>query len=200
MSTSYLRPSLRAAAALVITTSPAWALDSGQVKGQTAATPDPITHPASEAPMQAAGSIHLPADWKLELFAAEPLLSDPVAMSFDERGRLYIALHHRNRHGTEDTREHRYWREDDQASRTVEDRLRYMEKWAAAGKRPMSYYTDIPDRIVCVEDRDGDGKAETSREIATFQEPLDGVNAGVLARKGDVWATCIPNLWHLKDS
>ncbi|NBV85478.1 MAG: hypothetical protein EBS01_04270 [Verrucomicrobia bacterium] len=99
MSTSYLRPSLRAAAALVITTSPAWALDSGQVKGQTAATPDPITHPASEAPMQAAGSIHLPADWKLELFAAEPLLSDPVAMSFDERGRLYIALHHRNRHG-----------------------------------------------------------------------------------------------------
>ncbi|NBV87131.1 MAG: hypothetical protein EBS01_12920, partial [Verrucomicrobia bacterium] len=104
------------------------------------------------------------------------------------------------RHGTEDTREHRYWREDDQASRTVEDRLRYMEKWAAAGKRPMSYYTDIPDRIVCVEDRDGDGKAETSREIATFQEPLDGVNAGVLARKGDVWATCIPNLWHLKDS
>ncbi len=170
------------------------------VKGQTATKPDPIAYPADGTAMQAARSIHLPADWKLELFAAEPLLSDPVAMNFDERGRLYIALHHRNRHGTEDSREHRYWREDDQAAHTVGDRLRYMEKWAAAGKKPMSYFTDIPDRIVCVEDRDGDGKADTSREIALFQEPLDGVNAGVLARKGDVWATCIPHLWHLKDS
>jgi quinoprotein glucose dehydrogenase len=177
----------------------AFGLDSGKVVRQQAEGVDPITHPASDLAAKAAPAISLPKGWKLDLYAAEPLLSDPVAMNFDERGRLYIALHHRNRYGTQDTREHRYWREDDQAVRTMEDRLSFMHKWAEAGKVPMSYYTHLPDRLVCIEDRNGDGVADISRELAKFQEPLDGANAGVLVRNGEVWVTCIPNLWHFKD-
>ena len=33
-----------------------------------------------------------------------------------------------------------------------------------------------------------------------FKDAADGIGAGVLARKGDVYFTCIPDLWRLRDS
>lgn len=156
----------------------------------------PLVQPASGEGERTRAALQLPAGVHAQLWAAQPLLADPVALSFDREGRLYVTEHHRNRHGTEDDREHRYWREDDFAARTVEDRLAFMQKWAAAGKRPMHFFTEIPDRLICLEDRDGDGRADTSRVLATFSEPLDGAHVGVLARDGDVWVTCIPYLWR----
>src|SRR3954470_2459944 len=35
-------------------------------------------------------SYHLPAGYKLELVAAEPLVQDPVAIDFDPDGRMYV--------------------------------------------------------------------------------------------------------------
>ncbi|HUR58667.1 MAG TPA: hypothetical protein VM029_13225, partial [Opitutaceae bacterium] len=144
-------------------------------------------------------ALKLPAGFRAEVWARHPLLADPVAIAFDGKGRLYVAEHHRNRHGTEDDREHRYWLDDDFAARSVEDRLAFMEKWAAAGKKPMRFYTEIPDRLVCIEDRDGDGRAETTRTLALFGDPLDGANVGVLPRDGEVWVTNIPHLWRFRD-
>src|SRR5262249_6923036 len=42
------------------------------------------------SPRDARASFQLPADLRIELVASEPQISDPVAMSFDERGRLYV--------------------------------------------------------------------------------------------------------------
>ena len=33
-----------------------------------------------------------------------------------------------------------------------------------------------------------------------FNDPAVGIGAGVLARKGDIWYTCIPGLWKLQDT
>lgn len=43
------------------------------------------------APAAAIGTFRLPVDLLIELVAAEPDVVDPVAISFDERGRLYVA-------------------------------------------------------------------------------------------------------------
>ncbi|HRE80948.1 MAG TPA: HEAT repeat domain-containing protein [Opitutaceae bacterium] len=160
----------------------------------------PLVESASPLAEQSLLTLRLPSGLKADLWAAEPLLGDPVALSFDRRGRLYVSEHHRNRHGTEDTREHRYWLEDDLAARTVDDRLAYMKRWAAQGKTPLSFYTEVPDRLICLEDRDGDGRADTTRVLAHYADPLDGANVGVLATDDDVWVTCIPHLWKFHDA
>ena len=50
-------------------------------------------------------------------------------------------------------------------------------------------------------DRDGDGKADTATVFADgFNDPAAGIGAGLLARKGEVWYTCIPWLWKLRDA
>lgn len=52
------------------------------------------TEKAGTGPMAAADavkSIHLPAGFKATLFAAEPELQQPIAMTFDTRGRMWVA-------------------------------------------------------------------------------------------------------------
>ena len=57
------------------------------------------------------------------------------------------------------------------------------------------------DQVRLLEDTTGSGKANKSTIFAGgFNHPLDGLAAGVLARDGDVYLTCIPNLWKLKDT
>jgi mono/diheme cytochrome c family protein len=66
---------------------------------ERSATPDhaAITHRAASAddapvltPAQTMASYRLPAGYKLELVAAEPLVQDPVAIDFDPDGRMYV--------------------------------------------------------------------------------------------------------------
>ena len=46
--------------------------------------------PAPLSPAESLRKIHVPAGFKVELVAAEPLLLDPVAFDWDERGRLWV--------------------------------------------------------------------------------------------------------------
>ena len=52
----------------------------------------PIAAKLSEplSPEESLKKIHVPAGFKVELVAAEPLLLDPVAFDWDERGRLWV--------------------------------------------------------------------------------------------------------------
>ncbi len=43
------------------------------------------------SPEEALASFELEAGYRIELAAAEPLIKDPVAIAFDDRGRLYVA-------------------------------------------------------------------------------------------------------------
>ena len=45
---------------------------------------------APVSPANAVGTFQIEPGFRIELAAAEPLVRDPVAMSFDERGRLYV--------------------------------------------------------------------------------------------------------------
>lgn len=161
----------------------------------------PLVQGASPRAAQARSALGLPEGIRATLWAAEPLLADPVAMSFDSQGRLYIAEHHRNRHGTEDTREHPIWLDEDRASRSVEERLAFMQRHAGKGAPAMSFYTELPDRLVRVSDSDGDGVADQSETLGQFQQAEDGPAAGVAcASDGSVWLTCIPHVWKMPAS
>jgi quinoprotein glucose dehydrogenase len=158
----------------------------------------PKIAPASDEAARASRTFRVPDGLKVELFAAEPMLANPVAFCLDEKGVAYVAETFRLHAGVTDTRNHMNWLDDDLASRTVADRVAMYRKYLGA---EFARYSTEHERVRRVVDRDGDGRADASTIFADgFNDPAAGIGAGVLARKGDVWYACIPWLWKLRDN
>jgi quinoprotein glucose dehydrogenase len=159
----------------------------------------PKIAPASDEALRALKTIRVPEGFTIDLFAAEPMLANPVAFGFDERGRVFVVETFRHTDGVTDTREHMNWLNDDLACRTVEDRIAMYRKYLTSEQ--FAHFGSEHDRIRLIEDRDGDGTADQATVFADgFHDVADGIGAGVLARKGDVWFTAIPHLWFLRDN
>ena len=77
---------------------------------------------------KARSAIFVQPGMKAEVWAAEPLMMNPVAFTFDEKGNAYVAETTRFGKGVPDTRGFMYWMEEDIGSRSVEDRLAMYEK------------------------------------------------------------------------
>ena len=132
---------------------------------------------------------------KVMVWAAEPTLANPVSFCFDEKGRMFVAETTRFSHGVPDTRDHRYWLDEDLANRSIDDLLAMYKKHKYQG------FEKYSDQVRMVWDSTGNGKADKSVVFAGgFNRPQDGLAAGVLARKGSVYLTCIPDLYVLKDT
>ncbi len=168
-----------------------------------AAEPEPDPAPprvlgASEEARQAIARFRVPQGYRIELFAAEPRLANPVAFALDERNRAYVAETYRVHAGVTDNRNHPNWVDRDLANRTTADRLAMFRD--DAGAKFLDEYGRSPDQIRFVEDRDGDGRADHSDIFAGgFHHPEDGIGSSVLVRGKDVWYTNIPHLWHFRD-
>jgi quinoprotein glucose dehydrogenase len=157
----------------------------------------PQPHAASDAGDRALAKMRLAPGLKASLWAAEPMLANPVALNFDNQGRCYLVETWRFEHGVIDIRSHMSWLDDDLACRTVEDRLQMVRRKMGPNARSFS---KMPDVVRLIEDRAGTGKADTSTVFAQFHDMADGVAAGVVVRKGNVYLTDIPNLWLLQDT
>lgn len=155
--------------------------------------------PASDEGQAAIAKMKAPEGFEVKLWAAEPLLANPVAMYVTDKGECYVAETFRIKSGVDDIRDHMDWLDDDVAARTVEDRVEYLRKhW---GERFEEVYTKDSERVRWVGDTDGDGRADKSTVFAEgFNAPADGLAAGVLEHRGKVYFTCMPSLWELSDS
>jgi len=152
---------------------------------------------------------------QVDVWAAEPLLANPVAFSFDDKGRAFIVETYRRRTSVPDIRKNTEWLEDTLGMRSVEDRVAFLKKTLAPNLKlkPTKTREDIntdgqfdwkdwateSERVKLVEDADGDGKADVWSVFAEgFRSVETGTAAGVLARGDDVWFACIPDLWHFR--
>ena len=160
---------------------------------------DPPIAEASGEPANALAGFTLPEGVSGSVWAAEPLFANPVAFDLDHRGRAFVCETFRQKEGVEDNRSHMDWLRADLSAMTVEDRAAYMRAYVEDAD---ARYTAEQDRIRLVTDADGDGRADGSTVFAGgFDSLLTGTGAGVLARpNGDVYYTCIPDLWRLKDT
>ncbi|MES2792409.1 MAG: PVC-type heme-binding CxxCH protein [Planctomycetota bacterium] len=159
---------------------------------------NPEVSPASDEGENAIKGFRKPADLDIKLVAAEPLLANPVCFCIDEKGRILVAETFRQQKGVEDNRGHMDWLDDDLAAQTVGDRLKFFEKHL---KEKVQDYAKEHDRIRLLEDVDGDGKFDKATVFADgFNEILQGTGAGVLSWRGNVYYTCIPDLWLLRDN
>ena len=162
---------------------------------------DPDLPDGTEAAIKQLATFRVPAGLKVELFAAEPKLASPVAIGVDERNRVFVAEEYRFNRGTEENRTRPFLLEDDLQLQTTDDRLAMFKKFADKFDGGMNWFTKTADQVRLVEDTDGDGRADRSTVFATgFNEPLDGLAAGVMPHNGDVYFTCIPHLWRLRDT
>ncbi len=168
-----------------------------------AAEPDdkpysPRVAAASDEAAKAIKRMRIPSGMEAKVWAAEPLLANPVAFCFDEKGRCYVAETFRLHAGVTDNRGHMYWLDDDLASRTVADRVAMYRKHL---KDRFKTYETEHDRVRLLVDTKGKGAADKATVFADgFHRAADGIGAGLLARKGGVYYTCIPDLWLLRDT
>ena len=152
---------------------------------------------ASDEAQKALKRIRTPASVEAKVWAAEPMLAHPVCFSFDEKGRCFVAETFRLHQGVTDNRNHMYWLDDDIACRTVDDRAAMYRKHAK--DKFTSTYETHSERVSLLEDTSGRGVADKSTLFAEgFGHAADGIGAGLLARNGNVYYTCIPDLWLLK--
>src|SRR5688572_2851758 len=160
--------------------------------------PDPVVDPASDDARLALQRFSLPQGLKASLWAAEPMLANPVAIDFDEKGRLFVSETHRYRSSVLDIRGYMGMLEQDLALRTIEDRLKlHRAIFGEAAAKQLAIEGEI---VRLVEDKDGDGVADASRVFSDgYNTELDGIASGVLARHGQVWFTNIPSLWRLDE-
>ena len=153
--------------------------------------------PASDEGERAIKRFRVPKGFKVDLFAAEPLLANPVAFAIDEKGSFFVAETFRLHAGVTDIRKHMSWLDEELASTSVEERVEIMKRHE--GKR-ITDYTKESDRLRLVWDSNGDGKADKATVFADgFNGVAEGLASGVLARQGNIYFANIPNLWLFRD-
>jgi len=159
------------------------------------ASAQPLTNSAAELDLK---KLQVAPGLKVELFAAEPMVMNPVAFSIDERGRFFIAETHRWGGSVFDITKELPWLLNDLSFRTVEQRAEFLTNQFATN---LARLTNRSELIRLVEDRAGTGRADTSSVFAEgFNSPVSGAAAGILARQGEVWFTSIPDLWKISSA
>ncbi len=168
-------------------------LGGGGVGGAAAAAT--ATNAAPTAAELGLKKLELAPGLKVELWAAEPMLENPVAISMDDRGRLFVAETHRWMKSIFDITQKPAWLLEDLALRTVEARTEFLKKTFATN---LTILTQQSELIRLLEDRSGSGRADTSSIFADgFNAIPSGTAAGLVARGRDVWFACIPDLWRM---
>ncbi len=142
---------------------------------------------------------------------------DPVAVSVDPQGRVYVAATTRRKAADLDIREHRDWIPDDVALDSVEAKRAFLHEQLAPGKLRIPRgslkdhnrdgsidWKDLTvhsERVYQLRDEDGDGTADRITVFAEgFNTEVTGIAAGVLWHDGWVYVTVAPDLWRLKDN
>ena len=137
--------------ALIFSFSPNLQADDFVPRRQSAA-PGPALSPA-----EAIAKMTVPEGFHVELVASEPALQNPVAMAFDDRGRIFVT-----------------------------ESFEYPRREPGPGR----------DKIKILEDKDGDGTAET---VTVFAEGLN-IPSGIAVGHGGVWVANAPDILFLEDT
>lgn len=131
-------------------------------------------------PQQALAAFHVPDDLKIEVVLSEPVVRQPVSLSFDERGRLWVVqyLQYPAPAGLKMISRDGVWR-------AVYDKV----------PPPPPHHFRGRDKITIHEDTDGDGVYDTHK---TFVEGLN-IATSALRGRGGVWVLNPPYLLFYPD-
>jgi putative membrane-bound dehydrogenase-like protein len=160
-------------------------------------------------------SVQIASGLDLTAWAPDGLVTDPVALAFDERGTLYVTSTSRASLPL-DIRQHPSWVPSAHTLRTVDDLLNFYRRELAPersadnpwlpdhnkdGSRDWRDLAEVKERLYRIQDSDGDGYADLSRVILEGfnADPTHDVAGGLLHHNGDLFFGAAPALWRLRD-
>jgi quinoprotein glucose dehydrogenase len=160
-------------------------------------------------------SIKIAAGLDIKLWATDSLAPDPIAMSIDHQGRVFITRSTRHKNSEFDIRGHRDWMTESIGMQTVEDKRAFYKRTLAPERSKQNEWlkdlnfdgshdwrdlTVEKEEVWRVEDRNRDGVADVStRVVHDFHEEITDVAAGLLVRENDMFIGVGPDLWRLED-
>jgi quinoprotein glucose dehydrogenase len=152
---------------------------------------------------------------ELTLWASDSLAPDPVAMSIDDWGRVYLTRTVRQKSSEFDIRGHRDWMIESISFKNVDERRAFLRNTFATEKskenewlRDMNQdgihdWHDLAvekEEVWRLEDSNKDGYADVAtRILKDFSEEVSDIAAGLLVRGKDAFIACAPDIWHLEN-
>lgn len=154
---------------------------------------------------------------ELRKWSGDLNVPDPVAVTTDEKGHVYVAATTRRKVADLDIREHSMWIADDVSLTSVEEKEAFLKRELAPGKLRLPRgglkdhnkdgsidWKDLTvhsERIYQLRDTDGDGTADKMTTFAEgFNSVVTGIAAGILYHDGWVYLTVAPDLVRLRDT
>ncbi|MDB4884399.1 MAG: heme-binding protein, partial [Gemmatimonadetes bacterium] len=153
---------------------------------------------------------------QLSLWAPETLVSDPIGISFDEQGRLFVTQTTRTNRNEIDIRAHPDWMVPSITFKDVEDKRAFyqtilsparsaqntwLKDFNGDGSRDWHDLTTHKEKLWRLEDTNGDGVADFSQLVLEdFHDLVTDVLHDVLSYKNDLYVTISPDLWRLRDT
>jgi quinoprotein glucose dehydrogenase len=151
---------------------------------------------------------------KIDLWASDSLLQDPVAIAVDDKGAIFVNSTNRNKASEFDIRGHRDWMTESIGFQTVEDRRAFLRRtFAPENSAKNAWLPDMngdgshdwldlkveKEEIYKIEDLNGDSYADQSTRVFNgFNEEVTDVAGGLLVRKKDAFVAIGPDLMRLK--
>ncbi|MEM6629658.1 MAG: HEAT repeat domain-containing protein [Bacteroidota bacterium] len=152
----------------------------------------------------------------LSLWASDTLLADPIALSMDEQGNVYISRTQRQKNSEFDIRGHMDWVPSTIAFQTVEDRRKFLrEEFSPENSEKNNWLPDLnhdeshdwkdlaveQEEIFKISDRSGDGIADYSElYFKAFNEEITDVAGALMAKDGELFVGVGPDLWRIRDT
>lgn len=153
---------------------------------------------------------------EVSLWASENLVSDPVALHVDHKGRILVTTTGRRRNSELDIRGHREWMIESLTFETVEDRRDFLHRelspersdentWLSDynedGSHDWRDLTVNKESVFRLEDLTGNGFANQSELfIKNFHDEITDVAGAVLYHEGNVFLGVAPDLWRIRDT
>ncbi|HDZ14884.1 MAG TPA: heme-binding protein, partial [Pricia sp.] len=153
---------------------------------------------------------------QLSLWASDSLAPDPIAMSIDNQGKVYLTRTNRQKNSEFDIRGHQDWMTPSIAMQSVEDRRDFLHATFAPEKSEENeWHADLngdgshdwkdlaveKEEVWMLEDTNDNGIADRStRILEDFNEEITDVAGALLVRDDDVFVGVGPDMWRLTDT
>lgn len=164
---------------------------------------------------------HVNPEIEVSLWASQPMLKNPVGLTHDPDGRIYVTEANRRKSADLDVRNMRDleplpWPVIDYSIQSVAQRREVIHRYLAPDSPfPNPWLKDYDgdgeknwrdllaktERVNLLEDTDGDGRADRATVFAEgFNTEVTGTAGDVLWHDNKVYLAVIPDLWRLDDT
>lgn len=153
---------------------------------------------------------------EVALWASDSLAPDPIALSIDDFGRVFLTRTNRQKNSEFDIRGYEHWMTPSISFQSVEDRRAFLrETFAPEKSKENEWFPDLngdgshdwhdltveEDEVWRLEDTDSDGVADLStRVVKDFHEEITDVAGALLVRREDMFIGIGPDMWRLTDT